>query len=545
MLLPPDPQTIGPKYRDKTQEQTIYSPTTRAVAQAYAEEAMTGIGTYAADVFADQVIEAEKTGERLTKEQFDESPYLRSGMEYYPGLTAKSMELIATRKDQHSFNEEVISRASTAQGAFGFVVGLGHGTFEPKNIATGLAASVAMGPFLGVAAPAVSQLRRVTNMRRAVSPIAARAGYGASEGLIAAAIAEPSNRYSASVLQEDYTAMDSFYNVATSALFGSALHAGIPYVKERMTRSNNKIQAFETSLIEAETALQQLATGRRVDVAHVEKIMDGEIRTKPIAEKVAAAEQYVKYTETPEFKARFEGSKVVDESGAPLRVYHGTKADFEQFDAGKKISREGFWFGNADEASRFAMASRKGVGLDEYGANVRPSYLKIENPFIHDPKEHAFMKIDEIIALAKSSGNDGMIFTNQKTKTKTYVAFRPDQIISAFGADDLDAITARLDRENKAAIAKSIENDVSPLNDTAIDFEAVKALEQMEMELEARSRMTYEDAVKSYTDELNNMLEQGLIGKDEAEALQTAAESLDEAKMEDVMKATYYCLTGA
>jgi hypothetical protein len=45
-------------------------------------------------------------------------------------------------------------------------------------------------------------------------------------------------------------------------------------------------------------------------------------------EKYQIADQ----TKTPEFKKRFEGSKVVDENGNPLVVYHGTNAKFNTFD---------------------------------------------------------------------------------------------------------------------------------------------------------------------------------------------------------------------
>ncbi|MBP8291608.1 MAG: hypothetical protein KAX65_02475, partial [Caldilineaceae bacterium] len=41
---------------------------------------------------------------------------------------------------------------------------------------------------------------------------------------------------------------------------------------------------------------------------------------------------YQQMVQTPEFRQWFDGSKVVDETGAPKRVYHATTADFEAFD---------------------------------------------------------------------------------------------------------------------------------------------------------------------------------------------------------------------
>lgn len=75
-------------------------------------------------------------------------------------------------------------------------------------------------------------------------------------------------------------------------------------------------------------------------------------------------------TETPEFKKWFGDSKVVDENGKPLVVYHGTDADFTQFDA----SYDGYFgsgiylTGNMEDA-------------EQYGDNTMSLYAKIENPY--------------------------------------------------------------------------------------------------------------------------------------------------------------------
>jgi hypothetical protein len=94
-----------------------------------------------------------------------------------------------------------------------------------------------------------------------------------------------------------------------------------------------------------------------------------------------------KQTGTPEFKKWFGKSKVVDKQGAPLRVYHGTKASIEQFDEGKIGSATGNtgWFGkgfymsaSAEDASHYAeMGSSTGEG-----ANIVPVYVSIEKPFV-------------------------------------------------------------------------------------------------------------------------------------------------------------------
>lgn len=58
----------------------------------------------------------------------------------------------------------------------------------------------------------------------------------------------------------------------------------------------------------------------------------------------------VDQTETPEFKAWFGDSKVVDANGKPLVVYHGTYGDFTEFKA-KKGAHLGFHFGDREAAN--------------------------------------------------------------------------------------------------------------------------------------------------------------------------------------------------
>lgn len=71
----------------------------------------------------------------------------------------------------------------------------------------------------------------------------------------------------------------------------------------------------------------------------------------------------------------FGDSKVVDEQGRPLVVYHGSDAKFEEFDLEK--------FGQTDSGTKgkgFYFTQRQKVAK-HYGKNVISAYLKIENPF--------------------------------------------------------------------------------------------------------------------------------------------------------------------
>jgi hypothetical protein len=90
--------------------------------------------------------------------------------------------------------------------------------------------------------------------------------------------------------------------------------------------------------------------------------------------------------DTKEFKQWFEGSKVVDEDGNPLVVYHAT-SNFEgnEFKLMPKVNRSGnpdaFYFTyDIEDANRYAG--------EEEGAQIIPVYLNIKNPYILG-KKHA------------------------------------------------------------------------------------------------------------------------------------------------------------
>ena len=86
---------------------------------------------------------------------------------------------------------------------------------------------------------------------------------------------------------------------------------------------------------------------------------------------------------TPEFQRWFSGSKVVDERGKPLRVYHGTNKDFSFFDplmsggqTGNATAHLGHFFSESpEEASRYA----KDFGGPQ-GGSVMPVHLSLQNP---------------------------------------------------------------------------------------------------------------------------------------------------------------------
>ncbi len=97
----------------------------------------------------------------------------------------------------------------------------------------------------------------------------------------------------------------------------------------------------------------------------------------------------VAHHKLPEFQNWFKGSKVVDESGKPLRLYHGTTEDFNEFKPGgnnERLSGRAIWL--TDDGSDINAAHNIGGFNDIYRDNTRvlPVYANISKPLIVNAK---------------------------------------------------------------------------------------------------------------------------------------------------------------
>lgn len=164
-------------------------------------------------------------------------------------------------------------------------------------------------------------------------------------------------------------------------------------------------------------------------------------------------------TQTPEFKAWFGDSKVVDEKGEPLVVYHGTPdANISQFDA----TRGAFFTDKPAVADEYT--SKRGAWMSPgKSPNITPAFLSMKNPLVIDAagkrndnipvpwqewKPKVFgnlppnaVSVSAAFDYAKANGYDGLIvknvidtaWTDGKTKSTVYAVVSPTQIKSAIG----------------------------------------------------------------------------------------------------------------
>ena len=143
--------------------------------------------------------------------------------------------------------------------------------------------------------------------------------------------------------------------------------------------------------------------------------------------------------DTPAFKKWFGKSKVVDTSGKPLVVYHGTAGNFWTFEPGMR----GSYF-TVDPKEALVYAERQTD--PSYGENLKPrvisAYLRVEKPF--DPDVNALPGVDlgtgtwEFLERhfnkIRSAGYDGIRvkeMSDTPDRWKDWVVFDPTQIKSA------------------------------------------------------------------------------------------------------------------
>lgn len=169
-----------------------------------------------------------------------------------------------------------------------------------------------------------------------------------------------------------------------------------------------------------------------------------------------------KQTSTPEFKKWFGDSKVVNEDGSPMVVYHGTNKDFDKF---SKTADIGFHFGTVEQANNRNIIDRFwSSARPKEGSNVMPVYIKLENPLrVKDLKENWDLgllremvrlgvlseeKMDSLrkegnekqnwkqlaVRTLKDLGYDGLVYENiAEGRGDSYVVLEPNQIKSAIG----------------------------------------------------------------------------------------------------------------
>jgi hypothetical protein len=149
-------------------------------------------------------------------------------------------------------------------------------------------------------------------------------------------------------------------------------------------------------------------------------------------------------TDTPAFKKWFGDSEVVDKSGEPLVVYHGSLSKgVTVFDTSRVTTRNpkgdlaGTYF-TSNPQTAYGYTREFGVPAKTPRGDVTAVYLKIENPLNTTAAIKKYRKQGLSFGDAKRKAlealtpeHDGVIFDGDKANASEYVVFKPTQIKSA------------------------------------------------------------------------------------------------------------------
>ena len=142
-------------------------------------------------------------------------------------------------------------------------------------------------------------------------------------------------------------------------------------------------------------------------------------------------------TRTENFQRWFDGSKVVDENGEPLVVYHGTDADFTSFDLKQAGKNDKGWYGKGlyftpHNHWTFAEDSATRNGGNPH---IMPVFLRIKDP------AYGLARAEQgsnLVGSAADRGRDGVIIRydgghEQEYQVAELIVTDPTQIKSAIG----------------------------------------------------------------------------------------------------------------
>lgn len=145
----------------------------------------------------------------------------------------------------------------------------------------------------------------------------------------------------------------------------------------------------------------------------------------------------------PNFKVWFGNSKVVDSSGKPLIVYHGTRRNFKEFSNLSPLNR----IENTNEISKVGFFATNRIDIAEGYSDDRfnpeskghskilPLFFSLQNPkrmplslFYKEASKDGNVFRKNLV----ENGFDGVIAEGEYSSVE-YVAFYPTQIKSALG----------------------------------------------------------------------------------------------------------------
>ncbi|HEP9969800.1 TPA: hypothetical protein VDW46_003197 [Pseudomonas aeruginosa] len=175
------------------------------------------------------------------------------------GIRQGALDILIDRHRAQAARQQIMARAGSGTMPAQIAASLGASLLDPLNIASAFV-------------PVVGEARYANMLARAASPLGragVRAGVGALEGAVGAAIIEPLPLLAAAQDQTDYGLSDSLANIALGGLLGGGLHTvggAISDALKRRVVSELDTQPSVAAAIRPEpTARRQIDYGRLFD----------------------------------------------------------------------------------------------------------------------------------------------------------------------------------------------------------------------------------------------------------------------------------------
>ncbi len=502
-------------------------PSTGEVLGTLVQETFFGEGSLAQDIEAGNIRKQERRGDAINEIDWKESDSFRPGLTWHEGMTKQSAETLARLEDDRADRQIVMQKASGGQLAAGFGGALITGLFEPKNFASGAVLSLFTAG-LGQAIPTIARLTRVNSIRKA-------AMRGATEGVVAAGLTEPSSLESSKIVQGDYTLANSLINFGLSATLGAGFGVGAKAIqlkgrarrlKEiKAGREAYRAESEAMAIKEFDTATAQTIQGRPIDVRAVKNVeiskarLGSALKLQNLEQKLTLeeghaipfAEKAVDFDNSDDFIQAIKTGedRLLDETTIG-EIAHSTQ-----------VSRK------VDDLS---------VKLDELRAENKidtPEFKRIQQERRDlkqsEPKPKKFTAKQEEKVLRD--------FYEEVQKTKGSKSNRLQRRIEDAKADsrrepDLDAIKAT---ENKLA---------SKTDSGAYDIKDSEEIARFLDENDFEDFTALERDLENIQDDITLMLEEGLLSKEEIDTISRLVEIEGEsAVFDNALLSAQLCLT--
>lgn len=237
------------------------------------------------------------------------------------GITRYELDALQYLKQREINQTTTMARRSGAlTTAAGFAAGLAAGATDPLNVASAFI-------------PVVKEARYAAWLAKTESfagRAAIRAGVGATEGAVGAALIEPIVYAGATAEQFDYTGADSFLNVMFGTVLGGGLHvAGGATFDIRNAKTIEALKALDPGL--QSLSLRQAAAAAPESV-HLDATMQA-VRALEDDAPVRAAETFEAWHGSPNIFESFDSAKIG--SGNNTNYGHGVYLSSAERIAGK------------------------------------------------------------------------------------------------------------------------------------------------------------------------------------------------------------------